>query len=333
MECRARVAAVSRPMRTMKGFGIHTRAQFMRMSPERRFSGARVAYNLLDIGDHPSAEEIRVFEDVSFTLRTSNGTFRTSFRNRFRDVDAPAIRRMQELWPADALLAVEDRAVSHGLTSCEWAEKLFAAFRAATFEASDLLTNLLELRLETGETYITEPDGTPLQYIKPPWVVSVRERESWRNPLLRAVAARARKRFERLSLPAGWVETAGGAGFRVRRISCIHPEAVSLSLANKHFQFRKRSVFDRTTEPVHVIRTMNIFNNAYFSEERLREGAAAVFDSIQAGGLWIVGRTLEEDLSNHVSILRRRDINWEILDRVGAGWEMEHLALGARERA
>lgn len=304
----------------------------MRMGPERRFAGARVAYNLLDIGAHPTEEEIRVFEDVSFTLRTSNGTFRTSFRQRFRDVDEVAMRAMQDLWPADSPLSIEDRAVSHGLTSCEWAEQIFSVFSGACFEASDRLTYLLELTLENGDVYIAERDGTPLQYVKSPYVVSVDGPESWRNPWLRAIAAIARKRFENLALPSGWMETTGGAGFKVRRISCIHPQAAALLAKNERFQFRIRSVFDQTAAGCHLIRTMNIFNKQYFTDEQLLEGAGAVFASLHNGGIWIVGRTLEEDFSNHVTILRRKDDGWCVLERIGQGSEMEDLAMRSRGR-
>jgi hypothetical protein len=304
------------------------------MGPERRFSGSRVAYNLLDIGEHPTEELIRLFEDVSFTLRTSNGTFRTSFRNRFANVDSVAIRWMQQFWPADTPLAIQDRAASHALTSCEWAGKISAAFPASRFEASDLVLYFLELSLAGGEIYIADRDGVPLQYLKPPFIVSVRHPESWRNPLLRAVSALARRRFARLPLRPGWAEATEGAidGVgRVRRISCIHPEAMALAAKSPNFQIRMRSVFDRTPGACHVIRTMNILNRAYFAEEQLAQGAGIVFDSLTPGGIWIVGRTLEEDLANHVTILRRGERNWEILERIGSGSEIEELALRTQE--
>src|ERR1700678_538541 len=106
----------------MFGLGIHKQEQYMRMGSERRFSGPSVAYNLLCVGDNPSEDQIKVFEDISVTLRTSNGTFRTSFRNRFEDVDLACLRLMSQHFPSDSAIRVEDRAVSHGLTSCEWAK-------------------------------------------------------------------------------------------------------------------------------------------------------------------------------------------------------------------
>jgi hypothetical protein len=312
----------------MLGLGIHTQEQYMRMGQERRFMGPSVAYNLLQVGENPSEEEIRVFEDVSITLRTSNGTFRTTFRNRFADVDAACLRLMQQFFPAESRLRVEDRAVSHGLTSCEWAKRLFPVFPAAEIEASDLLLQLLELSVDSGETFITEIDGTPLQSIKPPFVVSLYHHESWRNPVRCWASAQARRRFKRLALPSGWPQSLQGKGYRVRPIPFIHPEAAALMRSDARFTFRRRSVFEQTPVPCNVLRTMNIFNRAYFSTERLEEGYRAIFNSLQPGGIWIVGRTLEEDLTNHATFFRRKENSLEILDRIGNGWEMADMAVG-----
>jgi len=311
----------------MLGLGVYTQEQYLQMGKERRFMGPRVAYNLLGVGDNPSEEEIRLFEDISVTLRTSNGTFRTSYRNRFEDVDAACIRLMQQAFPTDLEIHIEDRAVSHGLTSCEWAKRLFPIFPAASIEASDLLLKLIELSTGDGQIFITEVDGTPLQYIKPPVVVSLCHAESWRNPLRRLAAARGKKRFERLALPRDWQEKDGN-GYRVRAIPYIHPEAAALARSNPRFQFRRRSVFEQSAVACHVVRTMNIFNRAYFSTEQLAEGFRAISGSLQPGGIWVVGRSLEEDLSNHATFLQKQDSGWKVLDRIGKGWELEDMVLG-----
>ena len=291
----------------------------MSLGENRKFSAAHVAYNLLNVGPNPTQEQIRVFEDISITLRTSNGTFRTTFGKRFEDVDAAALKWIKNLFPDLALLSVQDRAVSHGLTAKEFADRIFKNFPEAQFEASDLLLGLVELSLdETGEVFVTEQSGTALQYIKPPFVVALHHPEPLRFPVNRWVASRARRRFQGLNLPEGWTKTTGGAGYKVRPISYIHPEVRKLTDQNPHFQFRVRSVFDRTPAACHVLRTMNIFNRAYFSEKQLVEGAAAVHESLQPGGLWIVGRTLEEDLSNHATFLHRKQTGW---GSSGAYWQ------------
>lgn len=312
----------------MFGLGIHAREQYDRMGPARRFAGPRVAYNLLQVGENPSQEDIRAFEDISFTLQTSNGTFRTTFRNRFEDLDKVCLRLMGQFFTPESLIRVEDRAVSHGLTSCEWAKRLLPVFPGAQIEASDLVLELVELSHESGDTFITERDGTPLQYIRPPFVVSVLHAESWRNPVRRLIAAEGRRRFSRLGLPRGWTEQSQGSSYRVRFIPYVHPEAAALARVDSRFRFSRRSVFDRTHIPCHVMRTMNIFNRSYFSAERLGEGYRVIFDSLEVGGIWIVGRTLEEDFSNHATFFRRGERGWEILERVGGGWEMEEMALG-----
>jgi len=323
----------------MVKFGIITQEQYLRLGErQRRFSGAHVAYNLLSVGEHPSPEQIRMFEDVSFTLRTSNGTFRTTFRNRFEDVDRVALRWMGTLYPPGSSVLVQDRAVSHGLTSKEFAERIFEHFPSAAFEASDLLLGLVELSVD-GEVYIAEHSGTPLQYIKPPYVVPLYHQESLRYLWNRWVARKARRRFDSLELPAGWsatqslqpqaIPTQDGRVVRVRYIPYIHPEAVALSRTNPNFRFCERSVFDATPGTCHVLRTMNIFNRDYFSEQQLTEGASAAFQSLHPGGLWIVGRTLEESHTNHATFLRRNESGWELLERIGSGSEMEALALNA----
>jgi hypothetical protein len=263
-----------------------------------------------------------VFEDICFSLCTSNGTWRTTFRDRFEDVDALSVRLMEPPFQRDAAIQIQDRAVSSGLTSCQWAKRLFAVFPNARFEASDLITELQEICANTGERYVTEPGGEPLQYIRPPFVVALNYPESWRNPLLRYVATRARSRYKRLN------------GDRtVLPISCIHPEAQVLARVNPNFRIQVRSVFDLTPSACDVLRTMNILNLSYFSKDRLREAAAVVFESVRPNGIWIVGKTREDNFTNHTTFFRRLENGWEVIGRIGDGSEIEELALASRPGA
>lgn len=313
----------------MLRFGIYTEQQYRSAGPHRRDLGAQVAYNLLDVGDDPSDDRIAMFEDICFRLRTSNGTFRTSFPQRFVDLDVAASRWMSELFAPDAPIQVQDRAASHCLTSHDWARRIFAVHSRAEFEASDRLLCLYELSLPSGETYIVEPGGEPLQYIRPPFVLSVRHREPRRYPLNLWLGARARRRFAGLRLPPDWQESETTPGYRVRRISCVHPRAAILAVRDRRFRVRTRSIFEVTPQACDVLRTMNILNRAYFAEDELVSAAKAVFDSVRTGGLWIVGRTLEEDFSNHATFLLRRKDEWQILGRIGNGSDIEQLALAA----
>ena len=88
-------------------------------------------------------------------------------------------------------------------------------------------------------------------------------------------------------------------------------------------------MFEATPQGCDVLRTMNILNRAYFAEEQLATAVNAAFDSVRPGGLWIVGRTFEEDLSNNATFFLRREDAWQVLGRHRNGSEIEELALAA----
>ena len=257
-----------------------------------------------------------------------------TFRHRMPDVDEAALRLMCQSFRSDAALIVQDRAASTCLTSAEWAEPLFSVFPRTQFEASDTLLYLLRISLPVGPAFIVEPSGQPLQYIESPFVVSLCPREPYRYPLNHLVAAHAKWKFRRLSLPDNLADSAGSSEYRIEKISCVHPEANSLSKRDARFTIRVRSVFERTLG-LDVLRTMNILNLAYFSIQQLIDGIHAAFQSLKPGGLWIVGRTHEEDKTNHATFFRRTDEKWEVLEKVGNGSEIEDLVLrksvGSRE--
>jgi hypothetical protein len=310
----------------MLQFGLLTPQQYARATKKRRCSGSGVAFTLLETGDPPTHQEIQRFEEISHNLRTSNGTTRMTFRHRMPEVDELALRLIRRSFDPSNEISVQDRAASTCLTSVEWAQQLLQAFPNARFEASDTLLYLLRISLPRDRNYILEPNGQPLQYIKSPFVVCLCPREPLRYPLNHLVAGWAKLKFRKLGLPQNIAESHGNNQYRIDRISCIHPEARSLSNSDPRFMICKRSVFDRTPG-VDVLRTMNILNLAYFSTDQLIEGVQAAFCTVKPGGLWVVGRTHEQDGKNHVTFFRRTDTNWEILERIGNGSEIEDLVI------
>ena len=261
-------------------------------------------------------------------MQTTDGTLRTTFPGRFRDVDTMSLELLKAR-PSSSPFQVQDRATFHALTAWEWAERLLEAFPHGEFIASDIALWLFELSLSSGERYILEPNGQPLQYIRPPFVLSL-QREPRRYPINRLLAGLAKRRFERLRLPAGWMETGPGDSRQLTRIPYIHPRALAFSKRNPRFQFRTQSVFDITPDACDVLRTMNILNVSYFSQEQLIQGIEAVYYSLRPGGLWIIGRTLEEDFTNHVTFFDRQDAGWEVRERIGRGSELESMILAWR---
>ena len=307
-------------MKAVLTFGIYTAEQYVRALGKRHMSGASVSYGLLKIGANPTEQEISRFEDISLIFCTSNGTRRTTCRQRMQDVDATTLDLLQRCHQQRTDLLMQDRGASSCLTSAEFAGCLFRAFPYANLEASDRLLWVFRISLAKGKAYIVEPDGEPLQYICPPFVVSLNAYKPERSPLRRIIAAQGNRLFRQLGFPKV-CQT-----HKMDRISCIHPEAASLSKKDSRFQIRIRSVFEHSSG-LDVLRTMNVLNKDYFSLEKLVEGVHAAFQSLKPGGLWIVGRTLG-DRTNHVTFLRRAERQFEVTARIGKGSEIEELALG-----
>ena len=307
-------------MKAVLTFGIYTVEQYARARGKRHLSGASVSYGLLKIGDNPTEQEISRFEDISLIFCTSNGTRRTTCRQRMQDVDAATLELLQRCHEQRADLLMQDRGASSCLTSAEFAGCLFRAFPYANLEASDRLLWVFRISLAKGKAYIIEPDGELLQYICPPFVVSLNAHKPERSPLRRIIAAQGTRLFRQLCVPKVC------RTHKIDQISCIHPEAVSLSKKDSRFQICIRSVFEQSSG-LDVLRTMNVLNKDYFPIQKLLEGVHAAFQSLKPGGLWIVGRTLE-DQTNHVTFLRRAEKQFEVAARIGKGSEIEELALG-----
>jgi hypothetical protein len=297
----------------------------------------RIAFTLLRATVPPTGEQIQLFENTLPQLCLSSGVYRTTYRGRFRDFDPLLNERMAAEFGSTAALRIEDWAASDCLASSEWAATLFPMFPNATLTASDLTLYLIEARVPDGSTYVMEANGELLQYIRPPFVIRLVPSES-KLLLVNAVLERlARSRYRTLRqswrLPAEWLnsecpETFEQPPFVFRKIPLIHPEAQQLRRSSGKFSIRRHSVFEPSIEPCGVIRTMNIFNHSYFSKERLLEGARAVARSLTEGGLWIVGRTMQENPAvHHVSLFIRQKNGFRLIERFGPGSEIEELVL------
>jgi hypothetical protein len=310
----------------MLQFGILTPEQYSRATRKRRTSGSGVAFTLLQTSDPATQEDIQRFEEISYRLRTSNGTTRMTFRNRMHDVNEVALNLLRASYGSHSEILVQDRAASTCLTSMEWAQQLLGPFPKLRFEASDALLHLFRVTLKSGQVYIVEPSGRPLQFIEPPFAVCLCPREPLRYPLNHLIVVRGRSKYRKLSLSREPLETIEGHEYRIDKISCVHPEVLSFARTFPNFAICPRSIFDRAPI-VDVLRTMNILNLSYFTTSQLREGIEAAFHSVKLGGLWILGRTLEENSQNLVTFFRRTSKGWEVVDRIRQGSEIERLVL------
>jgi hypothetical protein len=308
-------------------------------TPAGRFlrRGLSAATLLLDQRTSDASTDPELFDRITRQICLSNGVARTTTRERFCQLNVRVRQVLQALYPPRSPLSVEDWACSTGITSLEWFRDLLPDYPAVRFAASDWILYLIGASIpDKSITYILEPDGTPIQYISPPFVVSMVRPNLWAYPLNVMVQRQARRNWNtlyssRLQLPDYDCFTASLSPvsvppFQLRYVRLIHPEVCAIR--DEQFQIRRHSVFEALAQPVDVIRTMNILNRAYFDEDRLGKAADAVHASLRPGGVWIVGRTSVDDVfEEDVSVFRRHTLGWELLTRADRGSEIERLVM------
>src|SRR6266436_4517851 len=76
-----------------------------------------IAANMLLTNGPASPEELDRFERIIAHLRLSNGTVRTTVRNRLAAVDEKVRSILPSVFPLNTTLLVEDWAVSSGITA------------------------------------------------------------------------------------------------------------------------------------------------------------------------------------------------------------------------
>lgn len=298
------------------------------------------AATILPIQESSGLEASRLFERIVSQLRLSNGTVRTTLSKRLVAVDERVAELLPILFPRRTRLLVEDWAVSTGITAVEWFRSLQELYPAVRFTASDLMLYVIEVRCQgERDAFVVEPGGKPIQYVRAPFVVSLTEQQHPLYFINVAIQRRALRKWKTIAkhihFPLDWEDadapqTILPAPFSLRRIPLIHPNV--LDTQNEQFRVKEHSVFSCLSEPVHIIRTMNILNHSYFSVAQLHSAIDAVRRSLLPGGLWIVGRTIKETPPEHdVTVIQNGPDCWTPVLRMGAGSEIESL-IGCKDR-
>ena len=304
-----------------------------------RLSKTRVSLHLLQLPPEPSESDVAFFERLMPYVQLSNGVYRTTNRGRFSELDPLVNALLADRFSPATQLRIEDWAASDCFTSYEWAKSLFPIFPKLELAASDFLLFLVEAkRAGTREWFVFEPDGKPLQYVRPPFVVRLWKPEAWLFPLNRFLHSYALRRWQRLkhqwTLPADWLAGLDHSpiernGYELRKLPLVHPEALRLSRRDSRFSIRRQSIFDAPKGRCQAVRTMNILNREYFSPEQLARGIRNAVDGLEAGGIWIVGRTVSENPRRHEVTIFEKQNSGELkpIERLGRGSEIESLAV------
>jgi hypothetical protein len=313
--------------------GITQGAQLDRVADcfkaRRRVSYALCAYRATD--DPREAER---FEKVIRCVRLRSGVYRTTHAGRFTTLDAHLRAVLRDAAPTAAPLRVHDWGVSDALTTLELKRALAPDFPGLEVTASDLTLCLVRAAAPSGREWILEPDGGALQYVRPPFVLSLTEPEPWYRPvnrLLRARGLREAARIGGLVAGLGWDPLPRGTpvtreGLTFSKIPLVHPRVLAAVRAGE-MALAVHDAFQALPAPVDVVRTMNIYNLAYFSEARIAEGIAAVADSLREGGVWVVGRSTGRPGEGPMdaTVYARTGDGFRPLLRLGAGTEVDPL--------
>jgi hypothetical protein len=301
--------------------------------------GRRVSYQLLRTSTPATPVEIAIFDNIIYYLKLASGIYTTTVPGRFSEFDTWLAQHFAQVFDRDCPLVVEDWGTSDSTTSSDWFPVLREQFPHARLVASDLTQHLIEATVENDGVYVLDADGRPLQYIAPPFVI--RFPEPMPFVLNRWIAARARRRLDRLAAGAGInladlrfdhpEQEIHRPPFVFRRLSLVHPRAAALSRADPAFEVATHSVFDVSGRSPDVIRTMNVLNRDYFSDAELTDAVGAVWASLKDRGVWIVGRTITESPRvHHASILQKTWTGFKLLAQHVAPSEVEALALAFR---
>ncbi len=335
---RGRCSVMRRAVRNngfnMLKFGLHRLppSENRRVRQGFRDVSCRLLKESADYSPQTSAD----FEFVVRNLRLSSGIYRRTYPGRFADLDVAVNATFVEVF-GNSPIEVHDWAASDCSVSAEWAASLWHLFPAARFVASDILFHLIEVSKNEGqEAYILEPDGAAIQYIRPPFVLSLQEQIPWYYPVNSWLASKAKHRLDEIRKILNRCQWPGDENavlhfppWTLQQVSLIHPRARFMRASDSRFEIRQHSVFAPLPAPSNAIRTMNIFNRGYFNESKLLQGIHAVFDSLSDGGIWIVGRTTEETRpsKNRASIFQKRGPSFFLRSRLNGGAEIEDLIL------
>src|SRR5262245_14508690 len=127
-----------------------------------------VSYLILKDASPANPDSVRLFELIVKQLQLTSGIWRTTYPDRFADLDVVVNPILADLFGTRPI-EVHDWAASDGLATTEWAESLWKSQPTARFTCSDLTLDLAAIS-NGSETFVLEPDGQPLQYVRPPFV-------------------------------------------------------------------------------------------------------------------------------------------------------------------
>lgn len=273
----------------------------------------------------PAAQLTAEMERDFFTsLRTSNGTYKTTCRQRFAGTNPAIVQQLRSC--RSRPVRVLDIGVSSGISTIELHDDLRAAGLDADVVATDILTDAFLVRAWPGCDVLVEENGFPLRFDLPggsmkPWVVRGDYRNGFfvvRKSVNTVLAWRTRH----------ILRDPGDA--RITRVKLVTPRLpghAGIELCTDDMR-RYNAAFAGRFD---FVRAANVLNVGYFDPRVLASMVANVVRYLDGPGSCLFVARTHPDGSNHGTLFRLGDQRrFETVWKVGGGSEIEDIVLESK---
>jgi len=282
--------------------------------------------------------ESSAMEDYSYFNEIKiGGTFKKTVNNRFAAFDEFLVDLLRENFAHPEKLSVHDMAVSSGVTSVEFFDKLHESGIPIKFTASDKFTHVFVLNNKNyNYTVVLGPDLEFMQFLFSRFVID--EDESTKDfvnylmmkyvfnkilPLAKKIILECGIAFDDFLQDRFIVD-----GFEITRIPLLSKKIIEKCYATSDFRFCRHDIFKETSEPFDVVRAMNILNLGYFDRGRISLIRDNIFNKLNENGVFIVGRTRDDGGNDTcASVFVKKDHAFHVLADYHGGSEVKDIIL------
>lgn len=286
---------------------------------------------------HNESSEI---EDYSYFNEIKlGGTFKKTVDNRFAAFDEFLINILHEKFDRSNELSVHDMAVSSGVTSVEFYDKLHNSGFPTKFTASDKFTHVFVLNNKKyNYRVVLGPDLEFLQFIFFRFVID--EDESGKDVInyflmkyvIKHLVPLAKKNILEcgINFDDFLLKTFSTDEFEIARIPLLSKKVINKCTEKSDFRFFRHDIFKETSESFDVVRAMNILNLAYFDRNQISIIRNNIFNKLNENGLFIVGRTPDDgDNETRASVFVKKDQGLHLLADYHGGSEVREIILNS----
>jgi hypothetical protein len=269
--------------------------------------------------------------DAFNRLRMGNGVYKYTAPRRFADVAAEVDALLKErLLGGD--LAVHDLGVSDATTSVELFESLAPVWPRLRFTMSDWFDAVYVMTPADGAwSAVLDAERRVIQFFGRGFVLTPQTPPRRWHPVNRALLRRLRQDLEPRALDAARdlrddAAPEAPVGWSVEKIPLVCRAALDLVRRDPRATFVRHSVLEPMRGRFRLVRAMNVLNRGYFGDDDLRRAVGRVRDALDEGGVFLVGRNVdEEDGRTSATAFVRTHAGFEAVRRFHGGSEIEAL--------